>query len=37
LLELAQEWDQGTSIFTRCGTENETAVEYMLRLFRWAS
>ncbi len=37
LLELAQEWDQGTSLFTRSGTENETTVEYMFRLFRWAS
>jgi hypothetical protein len=37
LLELAQEWDQGTSHFTRFGTENETTVEYMFRLFRWAS
>jgi hypothetical protein len=37
LLELAQEWDQGTSLFTRSGTENETTIEYMFRLFRWAS
>ncbi len=37
LLELVQEWDQGTSLFTRSGTENETTVEYMFRLFRWAS
>ncbi len=37
LLKLAQEWDQGTSLFTRSGTENETTVEYMFRLFRWAS
>jgi hypothetical protein len=36
-LELAQEWVQGTSFFTRSGTENETTVEYMFRLFRWAS
>jgi hypothetical protein len=35
--ELAQEWDQGTSLFTRYGTENDTTVEYMFRLFRWAS
>jgi hypothetical protein len=37
LLELAQEWDQGTTLFTRSGTENETTVEYMFRLFSWAS
>jgi hypothetical protein len=37
LLEPAQEWDQGTSLFTRSATENETTVEYMFRLFRWAS
>ncbi len=37
LLELAQEWDQGTNLFTRSGTENETTVEYMFRLFKWAS
>jgi hypothetical protein len=37
LLELAQQWDQGTSLCTRSGTENETTVEYMFRLFRWAS
>ncbi len=37
LLELAQEWDQGTCLCTRSGTENETTVEYMFRLFRWAS
>jgi hypothetical protein len=36
-LELAQEWDQGSSLFTRYGTENDTTVEYMFRLFRWAS
>jgi hypothetical protein len=28
LLELAQEWDRGTSLFTRSGTENETTFEY---------
>jgi hypothetical protein len=37
LLELEQEWDRGTSLFTRSGTENETTVEYMFRFFRWAS
>ncbi len=37
LLKLAQEWDRGTSLCTRSGTENETTVEYMFRLFRWAS
>ncbi len=31
LLVLKQEWDQGTSLFTRSETENETTVEYMFK------